>query len=200
MVNITHFVDPPAKRLKGHMRSIQKVKGLNILNSSKDMTHLNHPRNSSRPTAKKRALPALPALESRRLPAHASELLSLAALRAPRLPLLRPQEGDGCGSKPMVPLINIKIGGAWVFIRPKMEAYLDPPGVPFFCRLLKKQYVVSFAPKRTFSFNTCYFKILPERGRQMSLFGRGMLPLGRAMSPFRLHPGFAKQQNPEKNN
>ena len=30
--------------------------------------------------------------------------------------------------------------------------YLDPPGVHFFCRLLKKQYIVSFAPKRAFSF------------------------------------------------
>ena len=32
----------------------------------------------------------------------------------------------------------------------------------------------------------------------MSLFGRGMSPLGRAMSPFRLHPGFSKQQNTQK--
>ena len=77
-------------------------------------------------------------------------------------------------------------------------AYLDPPGVHFFCRLLKKLYVVSFAPKRAFFFEKCCFKILPTRGRQMSLFGRGMSPLGRAMSPFRLHPGFAKQQNMQK--
>ena len=30
--------------------------------------------------------------------------------------------GSGCGSKPRKPLVNINIGGTWVFIRPKMEA------------------------------------------------------------------------------
>ena len=28
----------------------------------------------------------------------------------------------GCGSKPRKPLMNIKIGGTWVFIRPKMRS------------------------------------------------------------------------------
>ena len=88
--------------------------------------------------------------------------------------------------------------GGFSGLKASTKAYLDPPGVHFSAACLKSNMLCCLLQKRDFSFQRCCFKILPERGRQMSLFGRGMSPLGRAKSPFRLHPGFAKPQNSQK--
>ena len=79
-----------------------------------------------------------------------------------------------------LPLFNIP--------RPSRCACLLPPAE-------KATYACS---KKNLFLLKVLLQFLPERGGQMSLFGRGMSPLGQAKSPFRLHPDFAKQQQSQK--